>query len=92
MPDNFGDQREQKQAITNFEKCLRPGGLLCIDHRNYDSIMETGTAPSKSIYYNVSFVPRIDFSLVSSVIGNELECRTIISIFKDCVKRHERLS
>ena len=54
MPDNFGDQREQKQAIKNFEKCLRPGGLLFIDHRNYDSIMETGSAPSKSIYYNVS--------------------------------------
>jgi SAM-dependent methyltransferase len=54
MPDNYGDQREQKQAIRNFEKCLRPGGLLLIDHRNYDSICNGGSAPSKSIYYNVS--------------------------------------
>lgn len=34
LMDNFGDQREQKHAITNFEKCLKPGGLLLIDHRN----------------------------------------------------------
>lgn len=54
MADNFGDQREQKQAIKNFEKCLKPGGLLIIDHRNYDNIMETGQTPGKSIYYNVS--------------------------------------
>lgn len=52
MTDNYGDQREQKQAIRNFEKCVKPGGLLLIDHRNYDSIMETGSTPSKCIYYN----------------------------------------
>ena len=55
MTDNFGDQREQKQAIRNFEKCVKPGGMLLIDHRNYDNIMETGSTPSKCIYYNVSF-------------------------------------
>ena len=54
MTDSYGDQREQKQAIKNFEKCVKPGGLLLIDHRNYDNIMETGSTPSKSIYYNVS--------------------------------------
>lgn len=54
MTDSFGDQREQKQAIRNFEKCVKPGGLLLIDHRNYDNIMETGSTPSKCIYYNVS--------------------------------------
>lgn len=52
--DNYGDQREQIQAISNFEKCVKPGGLLLIDHRNYDNIMDTGAAPAKSIYYNVS--------------------------------------
>lgn len=54
MMDSFGDQREQKQAIKNFEKCLKPGGILLIDHRNYDRILETGSTPSKSLYYNVS--------------------------------------
>lgn len=54
MLDAFGDQREQKMAIKNFERCVKPGGLLLIDHRNYDNIMETGSTPAKSIYYNVS--------------------------------------
>lgn len=54
MLDSFGDQREQKLAIKNFERCVRPGGLLIIDHRNYDSIMDTGSTPVKNIYYNVS--------------------------------------
>lgn len=54
MLDNYGDQREQKLAIQNFARCVRPGGLLLIDHRNYDNIMDTGSTPAKSIYYNVS--------------------------------------
>lgn len=54
MLDATGDQRDQKQAIRNFEKCVRPGGLLLIDHRNYDHIMSSGSTPSKCIYYNVS--------------------------------------
>jgi len=54
MMDNYGDQREQKQAIRNFEKCVKPGGLLLIDHRNYDHIVNSGETPSKCIYYNSS--------------------------------------
>ncbi|XP_055644834.1 glycine N-methyltransferase [Toxorhynchites rutilus septentrionalis] len=50
--DSYGDQRKQIQAIENFEKCVKPGGLLLIDHRNYDNIMDTGATPSKCIYYN----------------------------------------
>lgn len=52
--DATGDQSEHKRAIKNFEKCLKPGGILLIDHRNYDNILETGATPAKSIYYNVS--------------------------------------
>jgi glycine N-methyltransferase len=60
MTDSYSDQREQKQAIRNFEKCVKPGGLLLIDHRNYDNIMETGSTPSKCIYYNVSIIASHD--------------------------------
>lgn len=52
MPDTFGDQREQRQALLNFERCVKPGGLLLIDHRNYDYIIDTGNIPAKCIYYN----------------------------------------
>ncbi|XP_074039901.1 glycine N-methyltransferase [Leptinotarsa decemlineata] len=50
--DNFGDQREQMQALRNFEKCVKPGGLLLIDHRNYDDIIDSGSTATKCIYYN----------------------------------------
>lgn len=42
MMDNYGDQREQKHAILNFEKCLKPGGLLLIDHRNCKEVFFNG--------------------------------------------------
>lgn len=59
MLDTIGDQREQQLALNNFERCVKPGGLLLIDHRNYDNIMESGQTPSKSIYYNVSPTDRL---------------------------------
>lgn len=62
--DNYGDQREQIQAIRNFEKCVKPGGLLLIDHRNYDNIMNTGATPAKCIYYNSSHTADIKTSVL----------------------------
>jgi hypothetical protein len=41
-------------ALKNFEQCVKPGGLFLIDHRNYDCILDSGSTPSKCIYYNVS--------------------------------------
>lgn len=54
LMDSSPEQLEHKKAIKNFEKCLKPGGMLLIDHRNYDNILETGATPAKSLYYNVS--------------------------------------
>lgn len=64
MPDSFGDQREQRQALSNFERCVKPGGLLLIDHRNYDYIVETGQIPSKCIYYNSQHMTDIKASVL----------------------------
>jgi hypothetical protein len=43
-----------RRALKNFERCVKPGGVLLIDHRNYDYIIDRGATPAKSIYYNVS--------------------------------------
>ncbi|XP_037954622.1 glycine N-methyltransferase [Teleopsis dalmanni] len=64
LMDSFGDQREHKQAIKNFERCLKPGGILLIDHRNYDNILETGSTPAKSLYYNTSHTADIKTSVL----------------------------
>lgn len=47
--------------MKNFEQCVRPGGMLLIDHRNYDYIIDKGATPAHSIYYNVSFSLILDF-------------------------------
>ena len=53
LPDEFGDQRQHVAAVQNFYKLIKPGGILVIDHRNYDYILDHGHAPKKNIYYNV---------------------------------------
>ncbi|KAG1924824.1 glycine N-methyltransferase [Pimephales promelas] len=52
LPDFKGDQSDQKLALQNIASMVKPGGILIIDHRNYDYILETGQAPQgKNIYY-----------------------------------------
>lgn len=49
-----GDQSEHRLALRNIASMVRCGGLLVIDHRNYDHILSTGCAPpGKNIYYKV---------------------------------------
>lgn len=60
LPDFHGDQREQRKAIENFYSLIRPGGILVIDHRNYDDILEEGNAPKNNIYYNVRTAEEIE--------------------------------
>uniref|UniRef100_A0A1B6CFW0 Glycine N-methyltransferase n=1 Tax=Clastoptera arizonana TaxID=38151 RepID=A0A1B6CFW0_9HEMI len=54
MLDTTGDQENQRLALKNFEECLKPGGILLIDHRNFDHMLSGETAPPKSIYYSSS--------------------------------------
>ena len=49
-----GDQSEHRLALKNIASMVRSGGVLIIDHRNYDHILSTGCAPpGKNIYYKV---------------------------------------
>ena len=56
LPDFNRDGKVHKLALNNFESLVKPGGILMIDHRNYDAILKYGSAPSKNIYYNVSML------------------------------------
>ena len=65
LPDFRGDQREHKIALENFRRLLKPGGILVIDHRNYDYILQTGKAPStKNVYYSSDHVMDIKTSVL----------------------------
>ncbi|CAH2262744.1 glycine N-methyltransferase [Pararge aegeria] len=62
--DEFEDQRTQKMCLRNFAKVLKPGGLLFIDHRNYDAMIDSGATPGHSIYYNCKYPVDIKTSVL----------------------------
>jgi len=65
LPDLDGDLRNQKIAISNFAKCVKPGGLLLIDHRNYDYIVNNCATPTNNIYYNSKHITDIKTSVLN---------------------------
>lgn len=64
LPDFQGDLTNQKLAIQNFQDMLKPGGVLFIDHRNYDAILDTGKAPQRNLYYNSDCIESIKTSVL----------------------------
>jgi len=64
LPDFHGDQRDQRTSIENFYKLVKPGGIMIIDHRNYDYILKNGKAPQKNIYYNSDHIKDIKTSVL----------------------------
>ncbi|XP_006626404.1 glycine N-methyltransferase [Lepisosteus oculatus] len=65
LPDFKGDQSDQKLALKNIASMVKPGGILIIDHRNYDYILETGKAPQgKNTYYKSDLTQDITTSVL----------------------------
>jgi len=62
--DDHGDLRDHKKCFQNFEGMLKPGGVLIIDHRNYDYILKHGRAPKKNIYYNSAHINDIKTQVI----------------------------
>ncbi|XP_012660278.1 glycine N-methyltransferase isoform X1 [Otolemur garnettii] len=61
-----GDQSEHQVALKNIASMVRSGGLLIIDHRNYDHILSTGCAPpGKNIYYKSDLTKDITTSVLT---------------------------
>jgi len=60
LPDELQLQEKQQLAISNFREMLRPGGILIIDHRNFDYIVKNGKSPSKNIYYQSTWKTQVD--------------------------------
>lgn len=73
--DEFEDQRTQKMCLRNFAKVLKPGGLLFIDHRNHDAMINSGATPGHSIYYNCKYPVDIKTSVL--VVRGKAEMITL---------------
>ena len=51
LPDFEGTKHNQKLTLFNLFAMVKPGGILVLDHRNYDVILDTGSAPLQHVYY-----------------------------------------
>lgn len=69
LPDELNKQEKQELAITNFREMLRPGGILIIDHRNFDYIVKNGKSPSKNIYYQSTWQTQVETSFDKNTSG-----------------------
>uniref|UniRef100_UPI00358F977E glycine N-methyltransferase n=1 Tax=Myxine glutinosa TaxID=7769 RepID=UPI00358F977E len=65
LPDFKGDQMSHNLALKNIVGMVRPGGVVIIDHRNYDFILATGHCPQgKNIYYKSDLTKDITTSVL----------------------------
>merc|ERR1711942_448412 len=76
--DDHGDFRDHKRCIQNMYDMLKPGGILIIDHRNYDYILKNGKAPKKNIYYNSQNIK----SIKTQIIYEDNKPRQIVLDYK----------
>ena len=44
----------QRRAFSNFMELLNPGGIVLIEHRNYDEILRTGVVQANNVSLAVS--------------------------------------
>lgn len=45
------DHEARRDALESMYKVLKPGGMLVIDHRNYDRMLDEGFSSKHSFYY-----------------------------------------
>lgn len=62
LPDFDGSLSNIRRALSNFVELVRPGGILVIDHRNYDEIIRSGAVPANNVYYNSTQIQNIKCS------------------------------
>ncbi|XP_071486086.1 glycine N-methyltransferase-like [Diadema antillarum] len=62
--DTMPEMPSYRQCVTNFKRMLKPGGLLLIDHRNMDSILDRGFAVNKNVYHKNDTVERLSTKIL----------------------------
>jgi glycine N-methyltransferase len=55
----------QKKVLVNLTSMLKPGGILLIDHRNFDDIISTGLVPIKNAFVNNGNLKHVKCSILN---------------------------
>lgn len=45
------DEDDRRRVLCEYSALLAPGGLLILDQRNYDALLDHGARPSQRVYY-----------------------------------------
>ena len=45
------EEADRRQALAEYFSLLKPGGILILDQRNYDALMDHGIQPGHKFYY-----------------------------------------
>nr|XP_054775291.1 glycine N-methyltransferase-like [Lytechinus pictus] len=53
-----------RKCLTNFKKFLKPGGLLLIDHRNLDSMLDRGVVVNRNVYHKDDTLPSVSIDVI----------------------------
>ncbi|XP_041467290.1 glycine N-methyltransferase-like [Lytechinus variegatus] len=54
-----------RQSFENFKSMLKPGGILLIDHRNMDAVIDQGTPVNKLVYYKHNTIANMESQLLT---------------------------
>ncbi|XP_041467071.1 glycine N-methyltransferase-like isoform X2 [Lytechinus variegatus] len=65
LVDRPPELKLHRQCLNNFQKFLKPGGLLLIDHRNIDSMMDRGIVVNKNVYHKEDTLPGVSTKTIT---------------------------
>jgi glycine/sarcosine N-methyltransferase len=88
-------EEERVQAVTEFYRVLRPGGLAVIDQRNYDAILDRGFSSKHKYYYCGEEVDARPEEITTSYVrfryafeDGQVHHLTLFPIRQEALKRH----
>lgn len=68
VPEPNCDQSNTKLALRNIASFVKPGGLLIVDHRNFDELLRTGKLPDS---INYPFRKEFDVKMTCKVLHTD---------------------
>jgi len=87
LPNEDGKFTNQKIALGNIAKVVNPGGVLIIDHRNYDAAIDGKRVQMKSPYYNGDRLVNLDTYMIRK---NGEPHMVMLDYFLNCSKDPEK--
>ena len=81
LPDFKGTKHNQKLTLTNLFTMVKPGGILILDHRNFDVILDGGSSIVQNVYYaNVGTLVKNDTMIIEMLCTKNVTGCTLLCV------------